>query len=781
MDKQVERYYKKYKSGITFLLVISGLWPDYDKHPRCVRVVLSVISSAIEFVMFLGACGFCYRYLTNINVLVKGLGLVISFSSAFPKAAVIAMHWKELAKLNRGLSSQFERDLELPDNRQHLLAHFPLFLNFFNLLYYYSGAVVTLSVVRPLLALRHGVYVRAYPLILPFSYEPGGLIHWCIYAFEMLAGFYCWANTVSVDSVFGFYSLQMVGELRLLSSRFRNLKSTSDYKKQLKECIDKHVLLLESKRTMQKVFGFLSVFFAITCAIVMCALIFQSTEKNSLSVYKVIYLIVYCMIKVLQAYTYAWFGNIITVESEACLNSIYECAWPGSGDLRIMNDALIIQSQNPMYFQVMGIMIVRLDMFSKIMHASVSYFFLLQTLSENIERSQTLGEATMMEKQVANYYKYKGDIVHLLAISGLWPDYKRYPRAVKNFLICASITINFCTTFGIVNFCLRNVTNINVLTKGMGLMISYSSALLKDLLLALNRNNLTKLNRSLSDRFEKDLKTPENRPHLLAHHGSFHRYFRLHYYYTGTIVCIMVLAPLIALRHGKYVRAYPQLVPFNYENGGFVHWGTYAFELIEGYFGWSNTVGPDSVFGLYVLHLVGELRLLSFQFRNLKPGDDYRRQMKECIDRHEMLIESKRVMQRVFGFPSVWLAVTSAVVICAIIFQSSQIEHMTAFKAVYLLVYTMIKFIQVYTYSWFGHIINLESETCIQSIYDAKWAGEGDLRLMKDSIIVLSQNPMYFDAMSIMIVRLDMFSKIMNTSVSYFFLLKTLDAKMETT
>lgn len=82
------------------------------------------------------------------------------------------------------------------------------------------------------------------------------------------------------------------------------------------------------------------------------------------------------------------------------------------------------------------------------------------------------------------------------------------------------------------------------------------------------------------------------------------------------------------------------------------------------------------MFGLYALHLVGELRLLSFRFRNLKSGDNYKRQLKDCIDRHSLLIESKHLMQRVFGFASVWLAVTSAVVICAIIFQSSQVCYL---------------------------------------------------------------------------------------------------------
>lgn len=71
--------------------------------------------------------------------------------------------------------------------------------------------------------------------------------------------------------------------------------------------------------------------------------------------------------------------------------------------------------------------------------------------------------------------------------------------------------------------------------------------------------------------------------------------------------------------------------------------------------------------------MVGELRLLSVRFRNLKSGDNYKAQLKECVDRHVMLMEAKRVMQRVFGFLSVWLAITCAITICANIFQFSQV------------------------------------------------------------------------------------------------------------
>lgn len=45
-------------------------------------------------------------------------------------------------------------------------------------------------------------------------------------------------------------------------------------------------------------------------------------------------------------------------------------------------------------------------------------------------------------------------------------------------------------------------------------------------------------------------------------------------------------------------------------------------------------------------------------------------------------------------------------------------------------------------------------------MYLADWEGQGDLEFMNNSLIILSQNPMDFEAMSLLIVRMDMFSKV---------------------
>lgn len=106
----------------------------------------------------------------------------------------------------------------------------------------------------------------------------GGAIHWTIYGFEMCSIFFLWLITCGVDSYFGLKTLHMVGELRLLSTKFHNLKVGENYRKDLKELVDKHVGLMQAQKILEKVFGYLTIWLAVTCAVSLCTLIYQFTK-----------------------------------------------------------------------------------------------------------------------------------------------------------------------------------------------------------------------------------------------------------------------------------------------------------------------------------------------------------------------------------------------------------------------------------------------------------------------------------------------------------------------
>ncbi|NP_001177596.1 odorant receptor 248 [Nasonia vitripennis] len=382
MDNEVASYVK-YSSYLKRLTAFIGLWPDYQKQMPAISLLLSIQAAFSSFTTFCFIAYSCYLDSADIGAFTSYIGGLVGYLTTVMKIFVLGIQQKNLKKLNNGISASFEANLKVPENRQYLLAHLPMSLRFFYTYAITTGSSLALLVLIPLLLLRHGVYVRMLPLTLPFSYKPGGMVHWMFYLYEILCGWNLWTVAVGTDNLFSLYCLHIVGELKLLSSRFRNLKSSKNYRKDMKDCIQSHMLLMKTFLKLQKVFGFVVMWFAITCALCLCSLVFQAVEMDKVSVMRVFYLFNHSFVKLLQAYLYTWCGNIITVESEICLNAAYEAHWSDSGDKRFMKDILTVVLQRPMVFKANKFMELRMELFLKIVNTSVSYFFLLRTLDDD--------------------------------------------------------------------------------------------------------------------------------------------------------------------------------------------------------------------------------------------------------------------------------------------------------------------------------------------------------------------------------------------------------------
>lgn len=175
------------------------------------------------------------------------------------------------------------RDMKEPHNRPDLLNNVRTFTR---LMYTHTVSVaiaMSMYSIGPLLALRkHGMYIRAFPAIYPFAYEPGGLVHWILYAIEVTGAASLSTVTIGVDCVFGVYALQVCGELRVLARKFRELRADKCYKEKLKDCIQRHHVLINAKNKLDNIFGLISIWLAISGALVLCSIIFQVTEVSTL-------------------------------------------------------------------------------------------------------------------------------------------------------------------------------------------------------------------------------------------------------------------------------------------------------------------------------------------------------------------------------------------------------------------------------------------------------------------------------------------------------------------
>ena len=195
------------------------------------------------------------------------------------KVIVFLYHREDIVGLNKIQSKPHARDLQNKEDQLSMLGYFPRFSTLFYTLRATTGLTSLLaSVLIPTLSLRHGKYLHACLHEYPFKYELGDFIYWIIRCIEVYAAYSVWSVTCGVDSIFGMYTLQMCGELRVLTRKFENLRSSSDYSNSLKECIERHRRLMLSRDMLQNLFGLLSIWVAVTSAIILCMLIFQAIE-----------------------------------------------------------------------------------------------------------------------------------------------------------------------------------------------------------------------------------------------------------------------------------------------------------------------------------------------------------------------------------------------------------------------------------------------------------------------------------------------------------------------
>ncbi|NP_001177597.1 odorant receptor 250 [Nasonia vitripennis] len=373
--------YKSYARHVIFRLIFAGLWPE--SNPKIKRM-LSFVTFTSTLTVMVTAINFGIHNASNVILLTKGIGLASGFSSVFSKALMLPLHQEDIVFLKKRLTSKFMSDMETIEYRADLLSSVHVFSAFVNMHEAMMAFAMSMYCFVPLYVLfKHGTYMRTYPCLYPFSYTPGGLAHWLIYALEVAGAISVWTITIGADCGFVMYALELCGEFKILARKFTELKAGDDYKKKLKECIERHHLIIEAKNRLEDAYGIIAIWLALSGAFLLCSLIFQITElyDNNGSYVRIAHLCSHLLAKYLQIFMYAWYGNLIADESKAFLDAMYGSHWTEACDKRFKNDILIVLTQEPLIVVAKGCMYVQLDMFTKIVKTAMSYFFLIQTLA----------------------------------------------------------------------------------------------------------------------------------------------------------------------------------------------------------------------------------------------------------------------------------------------------------------------------------------------------------------------------------------------------------------
>ncbi|KAF7390964.1 hypothetical protein HZH66_009444 [Vespula vulgaris] len=323
-----------------------------------------------------------------------------------------------------------------------------------------------------------------------------------------------------------------------------------------------------------------------------------------------------------------------------------------------------------------------------------------------------------MTKQLAMYRKYECFIKRIMLCAGLWPVentessyfYRHLP-----ILIVLSGTFMF---FGTLKFCLENLDNIKVLTKGLSPLGSFLLVAVKALMFFLYREQLRELNFNLESMFEEMLEKTHYRPVVLS----------------PILLIVYQIIKNISPKH--YVLPYPATFSWIDGTPNIVYQAQFLFEIIFGWFVVSVTSGVDTIYGFYIFQMSGILRAMCF----------------ECEELGKSSKELDVILQRLW---------TSRVMLDS--------------EQCYCPMCIDISNVSAFMYSWYGSILAVESEAFRRSVYCCGWYQDGDIERMKDVLFMLVQKPIVLTACQLFSISLDLFVKILNTSLSYYFLLQTFD------
>ncbi|XP_044003980.1 uncharacterized protein LOC122849354 [Aphidius gifuensis] len=113
-----------------------------------------------------------------------------------------------------------------------------------------------------------------------------------------------------------------------------------------------------------------------------------------------------------------------------------------------------------------------------------------------------------------------------------------------------------------------------------------------------------------------------------------------------------------------------------------------------------------------------------------------------------------------------------------VIVLSTAMDQITFSKISWPLVYTLYKLLQIFIYSWGGELIKTESEEFRDAVYFSAWTDAKNNKLVSHSVrMMMHQRPIIIKACQIKPITAELFSGLINTTLSYFFLLQTINEK----
>ncbi|XP_071577730.1 odorant receptor 13a-like [Temnothorax nylanderi] len=331
--------------------------------------------------------------------------------------------------------------------------------------------------------------------------------------------------------------------------------------------------------------------------------------------------------------------------------------------------------------------------------------------------------------------------------------------------------------------------NLVIMMKGIGIAISTFGAILKVGTFLFNRRSLINYHRTLNDLFEEELARNEKTRTIML---SFLPTMCILAYTYSAIMLGLVLAYcvppyLVIIRDlchlrlttnytlpvsRRYGHFWP--VPDNFLYHFHLLFETILFSLVS-----TTAASVECAFGFYVYQFASTMHAMTFRLTNPLPNEKFSDVLRTCVEKHQKLLQCRDTLEHNYGPIVFWHIVSNAVLLCSLIYEAMSYSSLNVTNISAFLTFASVKLFQSFMYSWYGTVLTNAGDDFRKGIYFGEWPNSDLNHHVRTSVILMMmQKPMTINAFFAP-VEMVMFTNFINTTMSYFFLLRSVGDKHE--
>ncbi|KAK0161660.1 hypothetical protein PV327_008079 [Microctonus hyperodae] len=221
-------------------------------------------------------------------------------------------------------------------------------------------------------------------------------------------------------------------------------------------------------------------------------------------------------------------------------------------------------------------------------------------------------------------------------------------------------------------FVRAHITDIFIVSKRLGLMMSFITGALKLVCMIVYHEDILELFKILDEHYNKMINNVKLAKIVLNGVTVFKRLswaVSLLVFISG---CVNIITPIVFIifqhthhiQPTQYILPYLSIYPWVITPNGFLYKIHYTFETLATFSLIAITSSVEPLFTLYVIQMIGCLRVLSYQMLHIDESNNSERVIRESVIQYEILLKCRNIVQKIFGPIILWMIITSAVILC---------------------------------------------------------------------------------------------------------------------